>query len=109
MIRRIVPGFALSLRWLSLPVLLALAPVAGSATDPTTRSVPAASLAAIVAEAPAGTQVESPNPVLPGKVTRVGDGDTIQVDVNPDGDIILTRAETPTPAPAPEVAPESSV
>jgi endonuclease YncB( thermonuclease family) len=79
MVRRIAPRFALSLRWLSLPLLLALAPVAGSAADPATRNAPAASLAAIVAEAPAGTQLESPDPVLSGKVTRVGDGDTIQV------------------------------
>jgi endonuclease YncB( thermonuclease family) len=51
------------------------------ATDPAALGAPAASLAAIVADVHAGTQVESPNPVLSGKVTRVGDGDTIQVNL----------------------------
>jgi endonuclease YncB( thermonuclease family) len=62
-----------------LPVFLALAPVAGSATDPSALRTPAVPLATLVAVAPAGAQLESPNAVLPGKVIRVADGDSIQV------------------------------
>jgi len=73
----VAPRFALLLR---LPLLLlAIAPVAWSVTDPAAPLTPAMPVGGIVAESPDDTPVESSDPVLRGKVTRVSDGDTIQV------------------------------
>jgi endonuclease YncB( thermonuclease family) len=77
MAHQIAPRFTLPLL-----LLLAIAPVAWSVNDPAALLAPLAPAAPVgvgAAEAPDGKRVESSDPVLLGRVTRVTDGDTIEV------------------------------